>query len=131
MWYKRSHSTTGMNLIGYIQTCQTLTVSGKFYLPEKFYGREAELALLCKELHSVSNKKSKKSINFVSGVSGCGKTGLILEVRHKAEITKLTRRCTGMKEHAQRTPFYQQKSINFQISPSNYSISRSLLGLLR
>jgi hypothetical protein len=59
---------------------QSLRFSGKLTIPEKLYGRDADVAFLSEELKKVITKQKKKSVNFVTGVSGSGKTALVLEV---------------------------------------------------
>jgi hypothetical protein len=63
---------------------QSLRYTGKLYLTEKLYGREEEMAVLLDEADSVISKQKKKSIVFISGTSGVGKTGLVMEVRQKS-----------------------------------------------
>jgi Cdc6-like AAA superfamily ATPase len=57
-----------------------LRCSGTFYVPEKLYGREEEIATLFDEFSAVFSRTKKKSIVLVSGVSGIGKTEVINEV---------------------------------------------------
>lgn len=60
---------------------ESLKFSGSFRIPEKIYGREEEIITLRNEFFSVSSKKKSKSIVFVSGISGVGKTELVKEVQ--------------------------------------------------
>lgn len=58
-----------------------LKYSGKLYLPEKLYGREDEMTTLLDELMSICKRQKKKNITFISGISGIGKTGIVMEVQ--------------------------------------------------
>lgn len=59
---------------------ENLKYSGRFYIPEKLYGRSEEISTLIGEYRAISSKRKKKSINFVVGMSGIGKTEVVLEV---------------------------------------------------
>lgn len=59
---------------------ETLKYSGKLYLPEKLYGREEEIRTLVDEISSIFSKRKKKNVTFISGISGIGKTGIVMEV---------------------------------------------------
>lgn len=56
-----------------------LKFTGSFEIPEKLYGRDDEIATISHEIASLTKTK-KKSIIFVSGISGVGKTELVKEV---------------------------------------------------
>jgi predicted ATPase/GAF domain-containing protein len=55
-------------------------ISDRFYIPEKLYGREAEVALLLEAFDRISEGTSEMML--VAGFSGIGKTALVNEV-HK------------------------------------------------
>lgn len=55
--------------------------SGKLYFPEKLYGREEEVTTIIDEIMSVKTRRKSKSITIISGVSGIGKTHIVLDVR--------------------------------------------------
>lgn len=44
------------------------------------YGRELEIKALTGEVDAVASRRKNKSINFVSGISGIGKTDIVMEV---------------------------------------------------
>ena len=57
-----------------------LKYSGRFYIPDKLYGREDEVASLCDEIRAIVTKKKRRNITFIVGVSGIGKSRVVLEV---------------------------------------------------
>lgn len=59
---------------------EAVKYSGWFYLTEKLYGREEEIMTLMDELNMIKLKRKKRSINFIAGLSGVGKTDLVNEV---------------------------------------------------
>lgn len=60
---------------------ELLKFTGKFDIPEKVYGREEEMTTLMDEVDAVMQKRKTKSINFVGGISGMGKSHMIMQVR--------------------------------------------------
>eukprot|EP01127_Copromyxa_protea_P009178 TRINITY_DN2145_c0_g1_i5.p1 TRINITY_DN2145_c0_g1~~TRINITY_DN2145_c0_g1_i5.p1 ORF type:complete len:1929 (-),score=247.31 TRINITY_DN2145_c0_g1_i5:229-5232(-) len=69
---------------------KNLKHAGKLYLPEKLYGREEELLTLFDEMNSVIQGKQKKNITLVSGISGIGKTGIVMELIHAIPPQQIT-----------------------------------------
>jgi predicted ATPase/signal transduction histidine kinase/tRNA A-37 threonylcarbamoyl transferase component Bud32 len=59
-------------------TCGKQDVSDKFQIPQKLYGREAEIQTLLKSFDRITHGRSE--IMLVSGYSGIGKTSLVQEI---------------------------------------------------
>jgi hypothetical protein len=60
---------------------ELLKFTGKFEVPEKVYGREEDLTTLMDEMNAVKRKRKLKSINIIGGISGMGKTYMVMQVR--------------------------------------------------
>ncbi|MEO0374512.1 MAG: AAA family ATPase [Cyanobacteria bacterium P01_A01_bin.17] len=60
----------------------TQDLSGRFQIPQKLYGREAEKAILLAAFERISQSTSTSELMLVAGYSGIGKSSLVAEV-HK------------------------------------------------
>lgn len=65
---------------------EKLKFTGKFDIPEKLYGREEQLQTLIQEASCLETKKKSRSINFLVGISGIGKTEIVYEVTVTSDL---------------------------------------------
>ena len=102
--------------------------NSRFLIPEKLYGREEELAQLSSVFRHVK-MKGGSAVVIVSGVSGIGKSRLVLELQKTVLESRGRFASTKLDHHRHGIPFYAliqalQELIRQVLSESEASLER-------
>ncbi len=105
---------------------QSKDISDKFFIPQKIYGREKELATLVSSYESVATTRSSYFVS-ISGESGVGKSSLITEFENWASHNSGNFLYGKFDKNKKDIPFFTivkafQKIINNILSEDEYKI---------